>query len=380
MAYNQDSGLDFRPFRPGDFNHRTPIHLGGHATTPYHKGVADLAYNQLTLWGQIGNPVILHAADPTNSTVTLTAASTNYDIAAYWFPVPSFVNATAGSGRRYISVSVRGYVSSGTWLIRGKTSVGTGTAASTGNTTSSVITFDVPIPEGPVEEYFILTVNGNTAGATFTFQSITAVIKPITTAALGTGGAIYNQDAFHPVDSTAQIDADMPLTVDTAKSLALSNKEMYRTNVRQVVNYCQLANYGTLWAAQASATAGRYIQLSEQETAGYRRAWQWLYFPRPGVTTLKVHVDGYVVGWASSVDNCLLDCSLRDLNTGEKVGESATLTLNSASYFDASAWATGTITGFTGGGPYYIDLRARIFSATGEQARITAVSIFERWP
>lgn len=380
MAYNQDSGLDFRPFRSGDFNQRTPINLGGQATSPYHKGVADLAYNQLTLWGQIGNPVILHAADPTNATVTLTAASTNYDIAAYWFPVPSFVNATAGSGRRYISVSVRGYVSSGTWLIRGKTSVGTGTAASTGNTTSSVITFDVPIPEGPVEDYFILTVTGNTAGATFTFQSLTAVLKPITTAALGTGGAIYNQDAFHPVDSTVQIDADMPLTVDTAKSLALSNKEMYRTNVRQVANYCQLANYGTLWAAQASATAGRYIQLSEQETAGYRRAWQWLYFPRPGVTTLKVHVDGYVVGWASSADNCLLDCSLRDLNTGEKVGESATLTLNSASYFDASTWATGTITGFTGGGPYYIDLRARIFSATGEQARITAVSIFERWP
>ena len=50
MAYNQDSGLDFRPFRPGDFNQRTPIMLGGQASSPYHKGVADLAYNQLTLW------------------------------------------------------------------------------------------------------------------------------------------------------------------------------------------------------------------------------------------------------------------------------------------------------------------------------------------
>lgn len=374
MAYNQDSGLDFRPFRPGDFNQRTPIMLGGQASSPYHKGVADLAYNQLTLWGQIGHPLVLHAPDPSNATVTLTAATTNYDIAAYWFPIPAFVNATGSSGRRYVTLRVRGYTSSGTWLVSARTSAGTGTAASSGNTVSSIITFDVPI-SNIAEDYLILTVQGNTAGATFNFQSITAMLKPMTSAGLSAGGATYNQDDFHPIDTTVQVAEDMPLTVDIVKSLALANKTMYESNVRQIVNYCQVQNYGTLWAATSAVTAGRYIELSERETEGFRRAWQWLYFPRPNAR-LKVQVEGFVPSWGSAADNCILDCSLRDLNTGTVVSACA-LAISSGSYFDASTWYTGTISGFTSPGPYYIDLRARVFNSTGSRARITAVSIYE---
>jgi len=53
------------------------------------------------------------------------------------------------------------------------------------------------------------------------------------------------------------------------------------------------------------------------------------------------------------------------------------LSISSATYFDSTTWYTGTISGFTSPGPYYIDLRARVFNATGSRARITAVSIYE---
>lgn len=375
MAYEQDSGRDFRPFRSGDFNHRTPIALGGQTASPYRRGVSDLAYNQLTLWAQIGNPLILHAPHPGNSTVTLTAANTDYDIAAYYFYIPNFVNASAVSGRRYVTARVRGYVSAGTWTPKARTSSGPGTGAS-GNTVSSIIDIDVPIQEGPVEDYFILTVRGNTAGATFTLESLTVTLKPITTTSLSSGSSIYNQDAFHPVDSTVQVGEDMPLTVDTVKSLALSNNAMFEHNLRQVVNFCGIHNFGTLWAAQTTATSGRYIGLAETDVNGYRPAWQWLYFPRQGPIKLRVKVDGYVPGWVNSTDNVVVDFTVRNMD-GEPVGTSASAAITGLNYFADATWTGGDITDIKGPGPYYIDMRARIFSATGNTARILAVSIYE---
>ena len=196
--------------------------------------------------------------------------------------------------------------------------------------------------------------------------------------AIPAGGTVYNQDAFHPLDTTVQVAADMPLTVDSTKSLVLANEEMFRTNVRQVVNFCGIHNFGTLWNARTTSTSGRYIGLAETDVGGFRPAWQWLYFPRQGVNRLRVQVDGYVPGWVDSTDNVVVDFTLRTMD-GEKVGNSASAAISGLNYFADSTWSSGYLTGITGTGPYYIDMRARIFSSTGNTARIMAVSIYEVW-
>jgi hypothetical protein len=91
-----------------------------------------------------------------------------------------------------------------------------------------------------------------------------------------------------------------------------------------------------------------------------------------------VQVDGYVPGWVDSTDNVVVDFTLRTME-GEKVGNSTTAAISGLNYFADATWSSNYITGITGTGPYYIDMRARIFSSTGNTARIMAVSIYEVW-
>lgn len=381
MAYNQDSGLDFRPYRPGDFTYKTPIVLGGQTSTPYRRGVEDLAVNQLTLWAQAGHPLVLDAPRPTDSTVTLTSGATDYDFAAYYFPIPSFLNSGASSGRRYLTVEVRGYVSAGTWTPKARAGGGGTATGSSGNTVSSIISMDVPIAQGPGEDYLILTVQGNTGGATFTFESVTAYIKTVSSTTLTAGTTTYSSGYFHPVDSTVQTAADRPFTVDMARSIIQANDEMFKSNVRQVVNYCNIANYGTLWGAKGDteAATGRPLIL-DGELGGYKRFWEWLYFPRQGVTGLKIWVDGYVRGWASSGDNVGVTVSLRRLDDGTGVGTPAYFSIAKGDFFSSATWASGNnlyITDIEGEGPFIVDIRTRPFAGTSTDVRLTAVSIYE---
>src|SRR3990172_1114196 len=103
MAYDADADLRFRPYRVGDFRANSSIQQGGQGTTPWTKGIQDMALNQLTLWAQTA-PVVI--SDCKVNTVTTTAAATDYDFAVYRWDVPGCLNPGDGLGRRFLEVTV----------------------------------------------------------------------------------------------------------------------------------------------------------------------------------------------------------------------------------------------------------------------------------
>lgn len=366
MSYHVDGELRFRPVRLNDFRPRENIGAGATGdtpSTPFQTGIGTLAYNQLTTWAQAGHLVI---ADRHHDTVVIASSGTDYDIAAYKFPTPNFLGASGG--RRYLKVSVKGKVSAGTWTIKGRTSVGSATTATTGGTSLSTIDdLYVPINYGSQEEYLILTIRGDTNGATFTFEGITGTIKKVTSI---TGGSdIYQADRMHPLDTTAQMVADMPFTVDDARSLIKANDLQFRWNIRPVAHYCAIARYGTLWTSSNDPIAGvsqhgRYLTPGGGDDAMYQ---QWLYFPRQGVNHLRVALDAYMPGWMSTADNGKLYLGFADTPDRELI------TVNKGSYFGSSTWFNAVIKVPSGQvGPLRLEM-----GALGDTVRVPAVSIYE---
>lgn len=63
MANDQDSSGEFRPFVQGTFKSGKYIQEGGQTTSPYIKGLKDLAYNNNTLLARAGHQII-NQVDP----------------------------------------------------------------------------------------------------------------------------------------------------------------------------------------------------------------------------------------------------------------------------------------------------------------------------
>lgn len=384
MGYKQDADLQFRPFRAGVFQRNTPIKEGGQKTTPFQKGVSDLAYNHLTLWAGIRQPLIQHSPRPGEGTVVLTAGSTTYDIAAYKYRVPAFNGPGLGLARCWLTVRVRGYVSAGTWTPGAKNNANQVLAGTSGNTVSSVVEFDLETEEGPYTDFFILEVQGSSAGATFTLEELTVFLRPVTTEDLGDRSDLYYTDWWQPIDSNVGHIADRPLHVEAVSNIVLGNDTLFRYNGRAVVNFSTIANYGAggLWGSfgDTQATTGRYILLDESDDDGYKRKWEWLYFPRQGSDRLEIHIEGYNSAWSGTADDVRVFVALMDMDGN--VLESLDALLGKASYFGSSTWewdgALLPVPQGAGAGPFRLGMWARSGEASPDSIRITAVSIFER--
>lgn len=391
MSYTVDSGLRFRPLKREDFRFRNPIKLGDGTTTPsspFETGISDLAFNQLLLWGQSGHLII---ADSHHQDVYLSAANTDYDIAAYKFPVPGYLNDDSGVGRRFLRVKVTGLIDAGTWTIKARTGAGHATTATTG-TGSSPQTIDdlyVPLPLSTTTEYLILSITSSTVGATFSFQGIQAHILPVTPAVAG-DKAIWSENRMWPVDTTVQVAADRPLTVDIARSLIQANDIFYRWNVRTVFNFCTIANYGAsdystqswaLWTASDEAQSSqdatdRYLSMLNWDSEIINKSrHEWVYFPRPGIEYISVHMDGFVEGWSGTGDTA--SCDFRFKGGQDEV----TLFMQSDNYFSAENWPinggnTYSLKVPAGPGPHFLELRSRLDNAPVEGI-VTALSVYE---
>jgi hypothetical protein len=302
MAYNSDSNLRFRPYRVGDFRANRPIQQGGQDTTPWKKGIQDLAFNQLTLWSQTAPSVI---QDAKHSSITVTAATTDYDFALYRWSIPGCLNGGSGSGRRYLQVTVVGKVAAGTFTIKGRTSSGTtvASAASVGAGYNTLI-FNVNCPQTGEGDYLILSIQTSSGPNQVVFLAgVTARIMPMATDVLGEGTAISN-NSFKPVDSTSQGSEGYPLTIKMTQDLIDANQNLYQKNVRGVISTCLWGIYGTLPVGVTAPNNGFFLEFLGALDAP--RGHQWVYFPRPGVSQLRVYCDGYVTGWAAAGDNATL--------------------------------------------------------------------------
>jgi hypothetical protein len=373
MAYNQDATFRFRPYRANNFASQRAVQVGADTASPYLRGTGDFAYNQNTLWGQIGHPLI---SDAQGTAVTMTLANTDYDFAVYKFPIPTYLNSGTSSGRKYLHVEMMAYTSAGTAQLKGRVGniAGTTTAGTTFSTVNpSTVSMDVPIEHGSQYDYIILTVRGTSAGATLSIYGVWAWIKPFTSAAdLGSGTAVLRNTHHHPVDSSVQMAVNMPITVHDMRSFSQTNDQMYRQNVRGLVTYCCQKNYGTLFAASTDTTSALTLESSPSGTSERKSVREWLYFPRQGVTGLAVFMDAYVNSWASSADNITM-------NIGFKGFRPNSYTINKASALSSSSWLVeaygNQIEVPNGPGPYFLQLG--LDPTKTKTVTIMALSIFE---
>ncbi len=373
--------------RSGDFKHGRPVIIGHDLPGAVTRtGVVSLAATQLALLGNIGHPLICQAD---YVQVSCPLANTDYDFAAYRFPIPKYLNETSSSGRRYLLIRVTGKCTSQmtTWLVKARTSsTGPTSAGAVGGfaavTTETIL---LPLPEGPLDEYVILSVRGSAGTDTlFRLWNIAAWVVPIgddTTineASSLDGGEIYNQDKAHPVDDTVEVATDAPFTVATVRNLIQTNEDMFHYNVRAVVTWCAIKNYGTLWTASTYGSSTGTINgtAAESVTETVRRNhWEWIYFPRPGVTHLKVYMDGYNAD-ASPAN----DASVRLGFTGYEMttGLMEILTTD-GDYFSSATWkGVYMIPIPSRSGPLFLDLRVlNGATADTDEIRVAAISVYE---
>jgi len=248
MAYNQEPNLRFIPYRPGDFKNNRPIQQGGQLTTPWQKGIQDLIYNQLTLWGQTAPPVI---QDSRTCLLTLPVQNTYYDFAMYRYDTPGLLNPGAASGRRYLQITVRALTTGAhAWQFQARTSSGvTVTSASSGAGGLPVqVTANCEIPQSALGDWVILSIRCTTAAQkAILISQVTARVLPASAAALGEGTALYTSNQFRPLDSSVgQGSEGYPLTVRAVQDLIFANQSMFESNIRGVINYSAWDVFSTL--------------------------------------------------------------------------------------------------------------------------------------
>lgn len=367
--------------RSGDFKFRRPIIYGEQDEQPNRTGLAEIAKNHNTLWRNIGHPII--AAAP-HTDVTLPGLSTDYDIAAYRFPRPKYLNTTASTGRRFLYVQVVGSVSSGTWLARGRCqSGGKVSAGATGNTVTSLVEIEIPIDDGPADDdYLVITVRGSVNGAVFSFESIAAWILP----ASGTlsGGETYKADVHCPIEAyygeEYEWGHDAPLTVTSVQNLIRTNDNLWRNTPRAVVNFCAVQNYGTLWdESDPAVTASTWPDADGTiniEQGDNRGRWQFIYFPKAPMTRLRCYIDGYATSGIPGNIDCTFRFMGQDADSTDSTG---TFAITTADYFGSASWAgIFEIPTPSGTGPYFLQIRVKAGEDQADPVRIAAISVYEK--
>lgn len=301
MSYSTDSGGAFRPFRQGDFGTRRPIQVGGQTTTPYAKGIQDLAYNQLTLWAQTA-PVVV--SDTKEADVVCTTAAVDYIFALYYHFLPGLLNEDATTGRRYLQVEVTAKCASGRkWYPEAQTSDGTVADGYESNDLGNLetIVMEVELPYSGLD-YLLLTMAASADATSVEVYGVTARVLQVS-GNLGDLGDVAGQ-YFSPVDSTVEPTADRPLHVQFVRSLIGANQNLYNRNGRSIVSFCQWGNWGT--SIGAGVTSSLNIFTFSATNINQALEHEWVYFPRPGVRRLRAFCDAYMVGWTTEVGRLLL--------------------------------------------------------------------------
>jgi len=447
MAYEQEPNKRFIPYRAGDFRTNRPIQRGGQLTTPWQKGVQDLAMNQLTLWAQTAPPVI---QDSKRVPLVLPVQNTYYVFAFYRFDVPGDLNPGASLGRRYLTVKIRGIATgSDAWQFQATTPSGTVASSSSGTGGAEVtLSVDVPIPEGTLGSYVRLAIRCTTTNnKTVTLNEVSARVKTVTSTGLGSGTEIYSPTSMRPVDSTVQVTETYPLHVRMMQDLTQANDTLWKRNVRHILNTCIWEVYcpdptmpGTVATTITAGSNGVNVStfagagvLNVVSTTGFtptgsvqvstgsgfktvtytgttgttftgctcasagvmstggavRKAMtsiafsfdidsnnkvtghQWVYFPRQGVTNLRLYLDGYVQEWDSSSDTATL-------NIGFEFQPPQSFTIGKNTFLSAtSGWpADGVLIPVPNKeGPLYLNLK-RIDSRT-KTLKITSMALAE---
>lgn len=285
--YDSSGNAKFKPMQPHSFYTGTEINIGGETTSTGRRAMVDLAYNNNTLFGQIGNQVTVCFGDTGNNAFQITT-STDHTIDLLSFRVlpMNFAVRNEYTVEIYINKS-----STDRTLFTVYTDEDyTATQSTTAGLQYLSVDVDVDVARAygsgmAKPEWVGLRFRQLNAG-TCDVLSVRIFQKK-----LPVGTAVHPSTAisggFVPAGVAKQHAIDYPLSVKNLKDLASSVSQFYRDTVRNVVQ----------WSWPLSSTAGNNPMLAAE--------WGWVELGRfhyrrsPGVAKLAIFANGYTAGWTA---------------------------------------------------------------------------------
>lgn len=361
MANNQDAAAEFRPFTSSDFRPGQYILKGGNTSSPYRRGVVDLAYNHNTMLANLGHPLV-NQVDVV-SAITYTSP-TAVVFAKYVIRVPNWMG-------RSVEVKVTATTTGATtFQVRGVTSAGSGSYSAA---TASGSTATCTVPVGTSGDYILMSLDIKLSGsATFTPSQVLAYVKPIATTDIGAYSSATSTDVM-PQDVDA-FGVDKPLTVLQARDLLDGTQQFFKDNVRVIANHCMWYDYSTL----PTADRGLQIPYDSSVTMAYPIA-EMIYWPRAGVRNLRFFAAARSKGYAGS-NPCKLVVNFKGHDWYDEVLVNTATTSFTEGAWITGVWAygeTGVLPVPPGDGPVYLQLQAYCPNAGVTPLYVQAFSLHE---
>lgn len=379
MSYIIDEYRRFLPVHSQDLKPAQIIVAGEDPdSSPYRTGLRTLMLNHMTNWSQLGHPVILDGQHAKIPILNGTEGDGPRQIAVYKFPLPGWIPGDDSSYRRYLLVQMTGSTEQdpSTWSFEGTTDDGSSTSDLGGwqeEAIDGTLRALIPISRGPTEEYTLkikVTVDSDSTDTVFLFKGVSAWVMEESRTEIDPFGYDGDDSGFSPVGEDQAV-PDMPFSVETVRKYIRVNNLFYRWNLRQVINFCAIQEYSAFWSA---ATPGTEVALTcgTISSTGKSVYHEWVYFPRPGVKVLTVHLDAFVPGWTSSADNVAGRIGFDPLHQ-------LTFAVNKSSAFTSGTWlCSGRIPIPDGHGGQPLILRLETLDpANNELFRVAGLNVHE---
>lgn len=374
MAVAQDASGSPHPWVTGDFVRKSRIIYGAEAVSPYRKGVQDLAYNANTLMARLRKPLATDAQDST-ATLTLTTAFQTFG----WY----VIKTQNYSGRTTMRTQMRvGTTSGGTYEVKASfipVSGGTLTATYNGTTANGWISWDTTGLALNTVYIVKLEARYTVAGASWNPQAV--YIDQIANTSGSLASMSWVLEGVHPLDIT-QYQEDAALSVAMARECIHNNNVLWANQTNPLVTCASWHIHTTGTTSTVATGLQTWYQgltfggISVSGRVGLIK--EWVYWPRPGVTSLDVYLNGFVTGWASGTDTASLALQVKGYDPGRLAFSIASATANYA----VGSWNTfgGSLTlPQDGSGPLYIQLMGG-HGTNNRPAYIQSLNLLEHAP
>jgi hypothetical protein len=280
MAFSLDPQLCIRPWLRNEIEPRARILQDG---PDGYTGVNTWRTNMSTLWARSGHPLLTEVRE-WGFTMPDTSERA---IASYVVPIPLYLNAQATSGRRYFEVLVR-TPHHGSLTYRARDINYLLLATGTNVTVLGVQYIRLLIPVNMTGDLaFILTAQWSGSGhAVVNISEVRGEILKLTS--IGTGNVANRIGYIEHLDTDQTVD-QAPLTTYMVRCLTAANTNFFRYNVRPVVTR-------GLGQPMVSPDLGGTVKNNAWNIKLKLDAnpyWEYLYYPRQGAETLKIHMNVY---------------------------------------------------------------------------------------
>lgn len=279
--------LCIRPYMDNEIEPRAAITDDG---PDGYTGADSWVKNQATLWAQSGHYVINEKFFASED-MTYWGTFVEIYYGAWAFQIPKWMNATVSTGRRYLYFALQtdpGATPHHTYRIRsadGSALLATGVRTSVDG--EWVILFEVPLPASSVLTApatwfeFLLSAEWDGVGSgLFDVTGAWGMVQRAT--AVDTD---CNNPGVIDLIDPEQLAYGQPLDVYSTRALLATNEVLFASNVRPVVTMGWYdGGLDDLLDGALNGQPGIVLGEDYDENP----YWEWLYFPRQGITRLRV--------------------------------------------------------------------------------------------